>query len=272
MYREGRLGNDAAKKLLPVTIRDERLVEAVKVVEAASPSPLGTIETLLGSFERARALLQPTSCRPYGNCLNLDPGTVVHLFDRHGRTGGEHWNSGKECAVHAVYLVPVRDVTQINRTLHDISDAAPGSFDDSANIFERLRRFLAHGAVHNVPVAVDRQLPGNKQKATASHGLRIVSSGLGRRVGLDGFTHTDRRTEAFQVEYRHKLWGPFGLLAFYDLGKVALLPSDISLDHLRHDIGFGAFVRAGNHELMRIYIGFGTGEGSRVHPKFPVSF
>jgi hypothetical protein len=32
MYREGRLGNDAAK-LLPVAIRDERLVEAVKVVE-----------------------------------------------------------------------------------------------------------------------------------------------------------------------------------------------------------------------------------------------
>jgi hypothetical protein len=72
----------------------------------------------------------------------------------------------------------------------------PGGFDDGANIFERLRRFLAHGAVHNVPVAVDRQLPRNKQKATASHGLRIVSAGLGRRVGLDGFTHTDRRTEA----------------------------------------------------------------------------
>jgi len=47
MCREGRLGNDAAKKLLPVTIRDERLVEAVKVVEAASPSPLGTIEIKL---------------------------------------------------------------------------------------------------------------------------------------------------------------------------------------------------------------------------------
>jgi transposase len=47
MYREGRLGNDAAKKLLPVTISDERLVEAVKVVEAASPSSLGTIEIKL---------------------------------------------------------------------------------------------------------------------------------------------------------------------------------------------------------------------------------
>ena len=76
----------------------------------------------------------------------------------------------------------------------------------------------------------------------------------------------------FQVEYRRPFWGPFGLLAFYDLGKVALIPSDISLDHLRHDIGLGMFVRAGARELMRIYIGFGTGEGSRLQPKVPVSF
>ena len=76
----------------------------------------------------------------------------------------------------------------------------------------------------------------------------------------------------FQVEYRRPVWGPFGLLAFYDLGKVALIPSDISLDHLRHDIGLGMFVRAGARELMRIYIGFGTGEGSRLQPKVPVSF
>lgn len=47
LYREGRLGNDAAKKLLPVTITDERLVEAVRVVAAASPSPLGTMEIKL---------------------------------------------------------------------------------------------------------------------------------------------------------------------------------------------------------------------------------
>lgn len=76
----------------------------------------------------------------------------------------------------------------------------------------------------------------------------------------------------FQVEYRRSIWGPFGLLGFYDLGKVALLPSDLSLDHLRHDIGLGMFIRAGKHEVMRIYVGFATGEGSRVNPKFPVSF
>ena len=35
-------------KPVPVTITEERRVKAVKVVEAASPSPLGTIEIKLG--------------------------------------------------------------------------------------------------------------------------------------------------------------------------------------------------------------------------------
>jgi hypothetical protein len=76
----------------------------------------------------------------------------------------------------------------------------------------------------------------------------------------------------FQAEYRHSIWGPFGLLSFYDTGKVATLPSDLSLDHLRHDIGVGGFVRIGNREVLRVYIGFGTGEGSHAKVKVPVSF
>ena len=44
LYREGRLGNNSATKLLPVAITDERSVEAVKVVDAAMPSSTGTIE------------------------------------------------------------------------------------------------------------------------------------------------------------------------------------------------------------------------------------
>jgi transposase len=47
LYREGRLGNHSATKLLPVAITDERMVEAVRVVEAAASSPLGTIEIKL---------------------------------------------------------------------------------------------------------------------------------------------------------------------------------------------------------------------------------
>jgi hypothetical protein len=73
----------------------------------------------------------------------------------------------------------------------------------------------------------------------------------------------------FQAEYRHPLWGPFGLLSFYDTGKVALLPSDLNLSHLHHDIGLGMYLRIANRELARVYIGFGTGEPSQIHPKFP---
>jgi transposase len=47
LYREGRLGNHSATKLLPVAITDERMVEAVRVVEATAPPPLGTIEIKL---------------------------------------------------------------------------------------------------------------------------------------------------------------------------------------------------------------------------------
>ena len=47
LYREGRLGSRATPKLLPVTIADERLIEAEKVAEPASVEPPGTIEIRL---------------------------------------------------------------------------------------------------------------------------------------------------------------------------------------------------------------------------------
>jgi hypothetical protein len=72
-----------------------------------------------------------------------------------------------------------------------------------------------------------------------------------------------------QAEYRHPIWGPFGLLSFYDTGKVALRAADINLARLRHDIGLGIYLRIANRELARLYIGFGTGEPSQIHPKFP---
>ncbi len=75
----------------------------------------------------------------------------------------------------------------------------------------------------------------------------------------------------FQAEYRHPLWGPIGLLSFYDTGKIGLLRSDLSLDHLRHDSGLGLYFYAGNHEVARVYIGFG-GEVTRPQVKFPGSF
>jgi hypothetical protein len=76
----------------------------------------------------------------------------------------------------------------------------------------------------------------------------------------------------FQIDYRRPIWGPVGLLAFYDRGKVALRPADISFDHLRKDFGLGFYLRAGNNEIVRFYLGFGTGEPASFKAKFPNSF
>ena len=70
-----------------------------------------------------------------------------------------------------------------------------------------------------------------------------------------------------QLEYRYPVWGPIGTLGVYDVGTVALDPSDLSIDHLHHDWGIGFYARIGNREIARIYLGFGTREGTQLHPK-----
>ena len=70
-----------------------------------------------------------------------------------------------------------------------------------------------------------------------------------------------------QLEYRKPIWGPIGFLAFYDVGKVGLVSSDLSFSHLHHDWGVGLYARIGNREVARIYLGLGTGEGIQLHPK-----
>lgn len=116
------------------------------------------------------------------------------------------------------------------------------------------------GAASQVPFYFDQTLGGTD--ITGADTLR----------GFADYRFRAPNSLLFQAEYRHGLWGPFGLLAFYDMGRVALLPSDISLNHFRHDIGVGVYARAGDRELMRLYIGFGTGEGARIHPRVPLSF
>jgi hypothetical protein len=116
------------------------------------------------------------------------------------------------------------------------------------------------GAASEIPFYLDQTLGGTD------------ISGNDTLRGFADYRFRAPSSLLFQAEYRHGLWGPFGLLAFYDMGKVAMLPSDISLNHFRHDIGVGLYARAGNRELMRIYVGFGTGEGARLHPRVPSSF
>jgi hypothetical protein len=70
----------------------------------------------------------------------------------------------------------------------------------------------------------------------------------------------------FQAEFRHRVWGPFGLYTFADSGKVAQTSADLVFEHMRHDYGIGMYISATNRIVLRAYLGFGSREG--IRPNF----
>ncbi len=75
--------------------------------------------------------------------------------------------------------------------------------------------------------------------------------------------------DMIQVEYDQRVWGPIGLLGFYDVGQVALRVSDLSLAHMRQSFGFGLAVWAGNRAVFKVYLGLGSGEGTHTFIGIP---
>jgi len=70
-----------------------------------------------------------------------------------------------------------------------------------------------------------------------------------------------------QTEFDHHIWGPIGVLGFYDVGRVATRTSDLGFSGFHHAIGTGFYVSAANIIVFRVSVGFGTGEGVRPNPK-----
>lgn len=75
--------------------------------------------------------------------------------------------------------------------------------------------------------------------------------------------------DMIQVEYDQRVWGPLGLLAFYDVGQVALKASDLSFAHMRQSFGFGVAAWAGNRAVFKVYLGLGSGEGAHTFIGIP---
>jgi hypothetical protein len=83
------------------------------------------------------------------------------------------------------------------------------------------------------------------------------------------FRFTGPNTFLVQAEYDRRIWGPIGLLAFYDAGKVTLARGDLNFSNLRQGFGGGlAFFLAGK-VVFRAYVGLGSGEGA--HPYFGIA-
>ncbi len=72
-----------------------------------------------------------------------------------------------------------------------------------------------------------------------------------------------------QVQYDHRIWGPLGVLGFYDTGQVATQVSDLSLAKMRHSYGFGVAIWAGDRPVFRVFVGLGSGEGHHTYVGIP---
>ena len=79
------------------------------------------------------------------------------------------------------------------------------------------------------------------------------------------YRYTGPNTFLVQAEYDRRIWGPLGLMAFYDAGKVTLARSDLNFSHLRQGFGGGlAFFLAGK-VVFRAYVGLGSSEGAQPY-------
>ncbi len=72
----------------------------------------------------------------------------------------------------------------------------------------------------------------------------------------------------FQTQYERRIWKAFGILAFYDTGKVTMRRSDLDFSNYRHSYGFGGNFWVGAKVVFRAYVGLGSGEGT--HPFFGI--
>jgi len=61
-----------------------------------------------------------------------------------------------------------------------------------------------------------------------------------------------------------KIAGGLGILAFYDVGEVALRASDLGFGNVRHSFGFGLTFWSGEKVWFRAYVGLGSGEGAHT--------
>jgi hypothetical protein len=72
-----------------------------------------------------------------------------------------------------------------------------------------------------------------------------------------------------QVQYDRRIWGPLGLVGFYDTGQVANRAGDLSFADMRHSFGFGVSIWTGNRAVFRATVGLGSGEGRHTYFGIP---
>jgi hypothetical protein len=94
---------------------------------------------------------------------------------------------------------------------------------------------------------------------------------LGGNDSLRGFRNYRFRGPhalLLQAEYRWELWSGLDAALFYDAGKVALRRSDLNLEQLQSDYGFGFRFNTATGVIMRVDAAFGSPDGKHLHIVF----
>ncbi len=90
--------------------------------------------------------------------------------------------------------------------------------------------------------------------------------------GFADYRFRDRSLMVLQTEYQVNIKNGFGLLAFYDTGKVAPTLGGLGSARLRHSYGFGFTMFSGDRVYFKFYVSLGGGEGKRVFVGVPKLF
>lgn len=67
-----------------------------------------------------------------------------------------------------------------------------------------------------------------------------------------------------RASFEHSIWGPLGLTAMIDEGKVAVTRGDLDFTHLRHSYSAGLTLRAGGFPMVSLLFSWGGREGTHT--------
>lgn len=115
-----------------------------------------------------------------------------------------------------------------------------------------------------VPFYLHRTLGGDSDVRSLNE-ERIGSDGTHATLrGFRNLRFRDRHLVLLQAEYRVPVWGPVDASVFADAGKVTSRREDLDFSDLKRDFGFGLSLMRGPKTAVRVDVGFGGGEGTRM--------
>jgi hypothetical protein len=130
--------------------------------------------------------------------------------------------------------------------------------------FERHKGVIKRDSIFYIHGRVTTSVTGNGSVVPFYLQETLGGSDIDNEPTLRGFRDYRFRGPnllLIQAQFERRIWGPLGLMLFYDTGKVTTRKSDIDFADMRHSFGGGVTFWTGSKVVFRAYVGLGSGEG-----------